>query len=92
MNLILIREIAAEHRFKEVECKSEEWVSFSRPWAHGHIRINFWEKAQIVLLIITKENIKGFKNFRKAFPSHEYNLVYQLFHSPNSFRKNGDKN
>lgn len=82
----MIREIAAEHRFIEVKTTSEGLISFVRKVANGQIKVNFWEQSQLILLQITKEQI-GFKNFNKAFPCYEYEIVYRIFHNPNSFRK-----
>jgi len=90
MDKEMIRSIAFEHQFKEIPCESEGWISFVKDRSHGRIRINFWEQAQIVLLVITK-NLKGFKNYRKAFPSHKFDLVYRIFHNPNQFKKDGNK-
>lgn len=86
MNFEIISEIAEEHRFCSIECETPELVSFIKNTTNGRIRINFAEKQQIVTLIIRKENVKGFKNFLKTFHPLDFNLVYEIFHSPNKFR------
>jgi acylphosphatase len=83
----MIRELALEHRFVEIQAETLGMYSFIRQISHGRIRINFvGENIQVVTLIITKD-VKGSKNFIMTFPSHEYQTVYKIFHSPNSFRK-----
>lgn len=85
-NITMIRELAAEHRFVEIQAETPGMYSFSRPVSHGRIRINFvGDNIQVVTLIITKD-VKGSKNFIMTFPSHEYEVVYRIFHKPNSFR------
>lgn len=83
----MIRELAAEHRFVEIQAETPGMYSFVRNHAHGRLRINFiGDNIQVLTLIIRKEQ-KGYKDFIATFPTHDYELIWKVFHSPNSFRK-----
>lgn len=85
MTIEMFRELALEHRFTEVKAETPGMYSFVRDIARGRCRINYADEQQILTLIICKEQ-KGFHNFRKTFPTHDYNLVYEIFHHYNRFR------
>jgi hypothetical protein len=86
MTLDVIREIAKEFRYEEIIPETEGWYSFRRKIAKGQIRINYWPQAELMWLIITKDQ-KGFHNYRKIHPTNKYRLVYEAFKHPNKFRK-----
>lgn len=86
MNFEIISDIAKEHRFEQIPCETSGMVSFARAISKGRIRINFAERQQIITLIIRKENVKGFKNLLITFHPIDYQITYNIFHKPNSFR------
>lgn len=80
----LIRNIAEEYHFREIKSEGSNYISFIKYYARGHVRINFYEEIQILYLSITKIM---YKRFQSTFPTHQSDLVYRIFKTPNNFKK-----
>lgn len=80
----LIRDIAKEYHFSEIKSGGKNYISFMRYYARGHVRINFYEDIQILYLSITK---LMYKRFQSTYPTHNADLVWRIFKTPNNMKR-----